>query len=103
MSETPKHTPGPWGVYGDENFAIFVFCDDKDGLPEICEVNTDLVSEEQAMADAFLIAAAPDLLAALKSAVALCGEPGGPWNVPSDPGSWIAAARAAIAKAEDSP
>ena len=33
---------------------------------------------------------------ALKRAVDLYGRPGGPWNVPSDPGSWIAEARAAL-------
>lgn len=47
-----------------------------------------------------LIAAAPDLLAALKEAVAAYGTPGGPWNVPSDPGGWISRAQAAIENAE---
>lgn len=47
--------------------------------------------------DARLIAAAPDMLAALEKAVADYGRPGGPWNVPSEPGTWIAMARAAIA------
>ena len=46
-----------------------------------------------------LIAAAPDLLEALERAVQLYGQPGGPWNVPSEPGAWIEQARAAIAKA----
>ena len=51
-------------------------------------------------ADACLIAAAPCLLAALESAVEAYGKPGGPWNVPSDPGGWLDQARAAIAKAK---
>lgn len=36
------------------------------------------------------------LLAALKEAAASYGKPGGPWNVPSDPGGWISRAREAI-------
>jgi len=47
-----------------------------------------------------LITAAPDLLAALEYAVEKYGHPGGPWNVPSDPGGWLDRARAAIAKAK---
>ena len=33
---------------------------------------------------------------ALMEAVRLYGKPGGPWNVPSDPGGWLAMARAAL-------
>ena len=40
-----------------------------------------------------------DLLDALKYAVDQYGKPGGPWNVPSDPGGWIERAKAAIKKA----
>lgn len=32
----------------------------------------------------------------LREAVALYGKPGGPWNVPSDPGGWLERARAAL-------
>lgn len=43
---------------------------------------------------------APALLEALKYAVEKYGKPGGPWNVPSDPGGWLDRARQAIAAAE---
>ena len=33
------------------------------------------------------------LRAALQEAVDVYGKPGGPWNVPSDPGGWISRAR----------
>ena len=33
---------------------------------------------------------------ALQRAVDLYGKPGGPWNVPTDPGGWLAMARAAL-------
>lgn len=36
---------------------------------------------------------------ALSEAVELYGKPGGPWNVPSAPGSWIEKAKAALRKA----
>ena len=32
----------------------------------------------------------------LKDAVEKYGKPGGPWNVPSEPGSWIARAKDAL-------
>lgn len=46
-----------------------------------------------------LIAAAPDLLAALEKAVADYGREGGPWNVPTEPGTWIDMAKTAIRSA----
>ena len=45
------------------------------------------------------IANVHDLLAVVEEAIALYGTPGGPWNVPGDPGGWIARAQAAVAKA----
>jgi len=44
------------------------------------------------------IEAADELAAVLDEAVEKYGKPGGPWNVPSEPGSWIAKARTALAK-----
>jgi hypothetical protein len=40
-----------------------------------------------------------DLLAVVEEAIRLYGRPGGPWNVPSDPGGWMDRAQAAVAKA----
>lgn len=36
------------------------------------------------------------LISALTEAVDLYGKPGGPWNVPSDPGGWIWRAKKAL-------
>lgn len=33
---------------------------------------------------------------ALQEAVDVYGKPGGPWNVPSDPGGWLGRARKAL-------
>jgi hypothetical protein len=44
-----------------------------------------------------LFAASPLLLAALEEAISQYGKPGGPWNVPSDPGGWLDRARQAVA------
>lgn len=41
------------------------------------------------------------LRSALSDAVELYGKPGGPWNVPSDPGGWLVGARAALDGAGD--
>lgn len=46
------------------------------------------------------MASATKMLSALKLAVELYGKPGGPWNVPSEPGSWLAEARDIIAMIE---
>jgi len=59
-----KHTPGPWkvGIIPDtEN----VFVEASDGLI-VCEVGGFVIGKEQAQTNAHLIAAAPDLLDALK-------------------------------------
>lgn len=38
---------------------------------------------------------------ALAEAVEKYGKPGGPWNIPGEPGSWIAKARKALEGAEN--
>lgn len=40
------------------------------------------------------------LTTALQKAVDQYGQPGGPWNVPSEPGTWIAEARHALEMAK---
>ena len=37
-----------------------------------------------------------EMEAVLSETVALYGKPGGPWNIPVDPGGWLERARAAI-------
>ncbi len=97
MSET-KFTPGPWVV--DPKYSRDIQA--PDGLdvatccPEILNRHTD---GEESIANASLIAAAPDMYEALEAAILEYGKPGGPWNVPSSPGTWIDKAKAAIVKA----
>jgi hypothetical protein len=85
-----RHTPGPWQYNG------FVTDSDFSGwrvyLPTKYRraITVEGTSAAEADANARLIAAAPDLLAALKAVVAFTGAHGGPY----------ADARAAIAKAE---
>lgn len=50
--------------------------------------------------NAIMIVAAPQLLAALERTAEIYGKPGGPWNTPDTPGSWISQARAAIKAAK---
>ncbi len=96
---TAKHTPGPWKVdcksdnecpgvgTADGCFSIVVI-GFKDDERDDCGVDGD--TREQELANAHLIASAPDLLAALKKAV----ERQGFTNAE------LITARAAIAKAE---
>lgn len=57
------------------------------------------VAEVYDQADVPKLAAAKEMYEALAEAVEKYGKPGGPWNVPGEPGSWIAKARAALKKA----
>ena len=67
-----KHTPGPWLIEEDDHEEEFEIYPQKDGPPplgrwaEICTVKDYHGSPK---ANAHLIAAAPDLLEALKAAV----------------------------------
>ena len=67
-----KHTPGPWTL---ESVGSAFYVASDNGRPDA--VNTDIAkvyradtADEEALADATLIAAAPDLLAALRLALA---------------------------------
>ena len=82
MSEQPKHTPGPWRVSKDTQSVV-----SRDAY--ICRAR--MMRMGQGVANAHLIAAAPDLLEALKAIVA--------FNTPL-PCGLLEEARAAIAKAE---
>ena len=65
----------------------------------ICIIPSGKHSEGNEDSISALISAAPDMYKALEKAVEEYGKSGGPWNVPSEPGSWIALAKAALAKA----
>lgn len=100
-----KHTPGPW-VNGKSgrypNLPSVEAWEGSFGI-EICVclgAGDYAQATAETHANARLIAAAPDLLAVLREGVASYGRPGGPWNMPKDPGGWISRAQAAIAKAE---
>ncbi len=98
MTEQITHTPGPWRVEHDAVAGHYEIVASNDEAI-IAEVYYDADGEfGLAPFDARLIAAAPDLLAALGKAVEQYGKGGGPWNVPDDPGGWLGRSRAAIAK-----
>lgn len=101
-----SHTPGPWlwghrrgdgGMYNTEVFSA------THGVIATCawtpQPRANGVTGTYRDANAHLIAAAPELLDALRAAVDLYGKPGGPWNVPGSAGCWITQARAAISQA----
>lgn len=93
----PKHTPAPWGIEVPEYGAVIThnggsigaaYPEDMSGRPH------------DAVANARLISAAPDLLAALQEAIELIDQDEN-WLTPA--GNVIVARwRAAIAKAEGS-
>jgi hypothetical protein len=96
-----KHTPGPWRWDGDPT-NIDIFYRDQHA-PWLVSANDDIVlggdmfATEQA--DAALIAAAPELLEALKAYVSLCGNTAHTVDREGLFAAWEAA-EAAIAKAE---
>ena len=88
-------TPGPWTVGGKFGTRVLVgenVLSDMWNIPGPGGV-------DEGKANAHLIAAAPDMYEALEAAILEYGKPGGPWNVPSSPGTWIDKAKAAIVKA----
>lgn len=96
-----KHTPAPWHVCtgNHETFGNVLNIAAQEGdVPAICVISNVEDATEEDRANARLIAAAPDLLEALKAM--LDAEPGYGWGGSSE--AEIAAqelARAAIAKA----
>ena len=100
-----QFTPGPWHA-GGNCVNRYVWSIDRDHPVDRGEYTTDFRriarvfgSKRIGASNAALIAAAPDLYAALAQAVEKYGKPGGPWNVPSEPGSWIEKAKQALKKA----
>ena len=63
MGTNQKHTPGPWRVNAPASVVSI------DGL-HVCDVNGYGATDERKQADASLISAAPDLLAALEELLA---------------------------------
>jgi hypothetical protein len=93
-----KHTPGPW-KYSPQTERVY-FTDKKSGEePPICEMAVSdimaIQNEDEVAANAHLIAAAPELLEALKAVRAWLNDYNGHMGVPQ-----TKMIRAAIAKAE---
>lgn len=72
MSETPKFTPGTWEVEAHDNGCVFVTSDELIGNGDIADLyhiwmgdgggeDNKIVTKENALANAHLIAAAPEL------------------------------------------
>ena len=93
MKDQPKHTPGPWLAKRAEGGGYFEWYVGRDGENcSIAEDITDPVTRDPSEANARLIAAAPELLGALK--MMLEGGLEGPTS------QAIETALATIAKAE---
>lgn len=82
-----RHTLDSWGSYqsGRTHYSI-------DKLP--------LRWDSRKKVEDTLSSAEKDMYEALSEAVEKYGKPGGPWNVPGEPGSWIYKAKKALAKAK---
>ena len=97
-----KHTPGPWGVRDLPTTQRYIGPSNDGGAPSVALVLARVnVPDERLSADASLVAAAPELLAALESFLRApsvgSGGPGSITIVVQDFN--LRAARAAIAKA----
>ena len=95
MSE--KHTPGPWKVYDDGDMWIAPSDGDAPIVCDICPHGEEFVYSLEDDANAHLIAAAPELLEALKVAQAWIADESCPCEGCEAVNDQIAAA---IAKAE---
>lgn len=100
-----KHTPGPWVVLNTHDIFTNIGAENADGdcAPyndgwHVADCGSDDLNIDEIRANARLIAAAPNLLAALQEVVAEADAyeaKHGPMHRP-----WVRIARAAIAKAE---
>jgi len=92
MSTRAKHTPGPWQAAPFRgNISI---------QSRACQVGNVIGTDEQAQADAVLIAAAPDLLALLMEAANMIRNGFGPIQAGSAADSLLIDCAVAIAKAK---
>lgn len=109
---TPRHTPGAWGTQGrygnfmteigngSKAVATVWTHDDESTVVEGRRVRAEKVDPE-GLANAYLIAAAPDLLAAAEAVMARLGTPAPRFtNIDEDDLTAIRALRTAIAKAK---
>ena len=96
-----EHTPGPWTPIEQVTrepgevrtwWEVHAFASNGIGSKHVAHIPSE--------ADARLIAAAPDLLAALEDLVGYCDNCGGTGMVGDNPCRWCSPARAAIAKAK---
>ena len=91
-----KFTPGPWSAIDFAGNDLVVTAINDSGRESIALLGSHSTKR---FTNANLIAAAPDMYEALEMAILEYGKPGGPWNVPSESGTWINKAKAAIVKA----
>ena len=93
-----KHTPGPWTAPEASGLITgYIWAHEPYGgiVAQVEDGGQVPYDQEQRKANAHLIAAAPELLEALKSLVEDCSP-----EVASKPGSWLRQAFLAIRKAE---
>lgn len=96
----PKHTPGPWKIDENEDLPLAVIegTEEGTGIAEIGPRTPELI------ANAHLIAAAPDMLEALKrcgKVLEQIGEENQEWKQSGMYQKALAKAEKAVAKAED--
>lgn len=72
-----KHTPGPWEVDSSKIRRIFWVTDEegRDICDLFCRPHGEIMPFENAQANAYMIAAAPDMLAALKQVSSALSNP----------------------------
>lgn len=73
--------------------------DEQDAVAELV-VEALNVAHQSGRSPSELLAERNELAEVLCQAASLYGKPGGPWNIPNDPGGWMDRARAALAKLE---
>jgi len=109
MTEKPKHTPGPWRM---DRFGAILANDANDGAPGTARIVADVrdtvnwgTPKEKAIANGYLIAAAPNLLDFVKSvAVGECYNDPGEYPEPGESGvspCLRCQAKALVTKAEE--
>lgn len=103
MIDKATHTPLPYECFQDRSY-YDMWCvrrvNEREWGKGFHLVNGEEAAALRDLLNTRAVNSHHDLIEALREAVAQYGKPGGPWNVPSDPGGWLSRAQAALTKAE---
>lgn len=88
---------GPWWDEDIRKDGCWCYSDGKLSYAWLPSFSVWVVTEGAALRKLLCLAKEnAELTTFIKKTISLYGEPGGPWNIPSDPGGWLSEARSLV-------